>query len=133
MAANSAAAKEEVLEEEMAEVTVAAMVEVSVEVVGEVLEAAKAAVGEGDSVEEVGLVAEEDLEHPAEEKAGAAEKAHPVAAKAVVMVVEAAEEMAEEMVVVEGKAEATVGEKAEEKVAMAAAPARQSQLEGRDP
>ena len=49
MAANSAAAKEEVLEEEMAEVTVAAMVEVSVEVVGEVLEAAKAAVGEGDN------------------------------------------------------------------------------------
>jgi hypothetical protein len=112
----------EASEEETAEVTVAAMVEASVVVMGEVLEAAKAAAAEGDSVEEGGLVAEEDLEHPAAEKAVAVEKARPAAEKAVVKVVEAVEEKAEEM----------VGEKEEEKVVVAA-PARQSQLEGRDP
>lgn len=108
--------------EETAEVTVAAMVEASVVEVGEVLEAEKAAAEEEDSVEEGGLVAEEDLEHPAAEKAVAVEKARPEAGKAVVKVVEAVEEKEEEM----------EEEKEGEKVVVAA-PARQSQLEGRDP
>jgi len=122
------------LEEETAEVPVAEMVVGQVVVKVGALVAAKVAVEEVDSVEEVGLVAVEDLERPAVGKAAAAEKARPVAEKVVATeeekvvekvvgkVVEKAEEKAEEKAVrlVEETGEET-GEDSEGKVAAKAA------------